>query len=271
MKQTILLIVFILFTLVANAQNFFGRIIDEQSQPMPFANVVLLNPADSTFIVGTVSKKDGTFSIQADCNEALLKVTTLGYKVSYINARMGNVGDIKMQPYAQSLGEIVVKGYRPLIKQEHEKTIFDLKNMPKIEALKAIDVMKFAPGVVVTSGGGIYVAGKNAAVFVNDRQLSGDELTAYLNSLKASDIERIEVMQSHGGENDANIQGGVVNIITKGKMLGFNGTVDFYASMPEKRYYDLTPTVNLFFGTKRWNLYGTYSYTRDKSKQYKML
>jgi uncharacterized protein (DUF697 family) len=56
MKQTILLIVCILFTLVANAQKFFGRIIDEQSQPMPFANVVLLNPADSTFIVGTVSK-----------------------------------------------------------------------------------------------------------------------------------------------------------------------------------------------------------------------
>ena len=165
-------------------------------------------------------------------------------------------------------GEVVVKGYRPIIKQEHEKTIFNVKHMPNVEALKVMDVMKFAPGVVVTANGGIYVAGKDAAVFVNDRRLSGDELTAYLNSLKASDIERIEVMQNHAGAYDASIQGGVVNIVTKRTMMGFIGSADLYAATPRSGYYELTPTANIFFGTDKWNVYGTYTYTQGRSKQY---
>lgn len=221
MKQIIITMLLAFTTTGAEAQgNITGRVIDEQSQPMPFVNVVLLNRADSAFIVGAVTKDDGTFTIETDRNDELLKVSSIGYQTQYIQARLGNVGDILMQPDNQTLGEVVVKGYRPIIKQEHEKTIFDIKYMPKVEALKAMDVMKFAPGVVVTANGGIYVAGKDAAVFVNDRRLSGDELTAYLNSLKASDIERIEVMQNHAGAYDASIQGGVVNIVTKRTMMG---------------------------------------------------
>lgn len=239
--------------MLAEAQgNITGRVIDEQSQPIPFVNVVLLNRADSAFIMGTVTKDDGTFTIETDRNDELLKVSSVGYQTQYIQARQGNVGDIQMQPDNQTLGEVVVKGYRPIIKQEHEKTIFNVKYMPNVEALKVMDVIKFAPGVVVTANGGIYVAGKDAAVFVNDRRLSGDELTTYLNSLKASDIERIEVMQNHAGAYDASIQGGVVNIVTKRTMMGFIGSAELYAATPRSGYYELTPTANIFFGTDKW-------------------
>ena len=126
-------------SMVAEAQgNITGRVIDEQSQPMPFVNVVLVNRADSAFIVGEVTKDDGTFTIETDRNDGLLKVSSVGYQTQYIQARQGNVGDIQMQPDNQTLGEVVVKGYRPIIKQEHEKTIFDIKHMPKVEALKAM-------------------------------------------------------------------------------------------------------------------------------------
>lgn len=269
MKQIIITMLLAFTTTGVAAQgNITGRVIDEQSQPIPFVNVVLLNRADSAFIMGTVTKDDGTFTIETDRNDELLKVSSVGYQPQYIQARQGNVGDIQMQPDNQTLGEVVVKGYRPIIKQEHEKTIFDIKHMPKVEALKAMDVMKFAPGVVVTANGGIYVAGKDAAVFVNDRRLSGDELTTYLNSLKASDIERIEVMQNHAGAYDASIQGGVVNIVTKRTMMGFIGSADLYAATPRSGYYELTPTANIFFGTDKWNVYGTYTYTQGRSKQY---
>ena len=268
MKKGFLTIGGFLVVLIVNAQTFKGRVIDEQSQPMAFANVVLINRTDSVFVSGAVTKDDGTFTIETDKQDGVLKVSSVGYIIRYIDVRQGNLGDIQMQPDMQMLGEVTVKGYRPIVKQDHEKTIFYIKHMPRIEALKAKDVVKFAPGVVVTSNGGIQVAGKSAAVFVNDRQLSGDELTAYLNTLKASDIERIEIMQNHGGVNDASIQGGVVNIITKRNIVGFNGSADLYASTPESHYYDLTPTANIFFGTDKWNLYCTYSYTQRKAKQY---
>ncbi|MCQ2088439.1 MAG: outer membrane beta-barrel protein, partial [Bacilli bacterium] len=268
MKKIILLIESLLVTLISDAQTFIGCVIDEQFQPIAFANVVLLNRTDSTYVSGTITREDGTFSIESSENKGLLKVSSVGYITKYVDVNQENLGDIHMQPDTQILGEITVKGYRPIVKQEEEKTIFNIKHMPKIEALKAMDVVKYAPGVVVTSNGSIQVAGKPAAVFVNNRQIVGDELVAYMNMLKASDIDRIEVLQNHGGVNDASIQGGVLNIITKRNIVGFNGSTDIYASSPGSHYYDLTPTTNIFFGTDKWNLYGTYSYTQRKAEQY---
>ena len=69
-----------IISMLAEAQgNITGRVIDEQSQPMQFVNVVLLNCADSAFIMGTVTKDDGTFTIETDHYDRLLKVSSLGY------------------------------------------------------------------------------------------------------------------------------------------------------------------------------------------------
>ena len=85
-------------SIAAEAQgNITGRVIDEQAQPMPFANVVLVSHADSAFIAGAVTKDDGTFSINTDKQDGLLKVSSIGYITKYIDARQGNVGDISTQ------------------------------------------------------------------------------------------------------------------------------------------------------------------------------
>ena len=268
--RNILSTVFILLALTVNAQNFTGRIIDEQAQPMSFATISLLNSVDSTIIAGTVSNDDGTFSIQNTNNhtDGLLRISYIGYGTKYLDVKAGDVGTIQMQPNEHVLKEAVIKGHKPIIRQEHEKAIFDPKLIANIEAMKTFDVMKLAPGVIVMPNGKIQIAGKDAAVFVDDRQLSSDELTAYLKSLRTSDIDKIEITRNHGGVNDASIAGGVVNIITQKKRMGFDGTADIYASTPKIGFYHHTSTMNFFFGRKQWNLYGMYSYTQDRSKQY---
>ena len=110
------IIITALFALVAmtgQAQEITGRVIDEQSQPMPFVNVVLLNRSDSAFVAGAVTKDDGTFSISTykqDDGEyqssGLLKVSSIGYITRFIDAQQGSVGDIQMQPDTQTLGEV---------------------------------------------------------------------------------------------------------------------------------------------------------------------
>jgi hypothetical protein len=54
---------------------------------MQFANVVLINRTDSAFVSGAVSKADGTFTIETDRTDGLLKVSNIGYVTSYIDAR----------------------------------------------------------------------------------------------------------------------------------------------------------------------------------------
>ena len=109
-RRFLLLLTMLSAATFAIAQNITGRIIDEQSQPMPFANVMLVNRTDSVFIAGAVTKDDGTFNISTDKQDGLLKVSSVGYILMYIDARQGNVGDIQMQPDTQTLGEVVVKG-----------------------------------------------------------------------------------------------------------------------------------------------------------------
>lgn len=45
------------------AQNISGKLVDENNQPLPYANVVLLSLPDSTFISGTISNENGSFPI----------------------------------------------------------------------------------------------------------------------------------------------------------------------------------------------------------------
>ena len=73
MKRLILISMICLIAIASTAQGISGRVIDEQSQPMPFANVVFVSRADSTFIAGAVTKDDGTFSINTDKQDGLLK------------------------------------------------------------------------------------------------------------------------------------------------------------------------------------------------------
>ena len=113
MRNYILLIICCLEIGIAQGQNITGRIIDELSQPMPFANVVLVNRVDSAYIAGAVTKDDGTFSISTDKQDGLLKVSSVGYIIRYLDAKQGNVGDIVMQPDMQLLAEVTVKGSIP--------------------------------------------------------------------------------------------------------------------------------------------------------------
>ncbi|WP_434502204.1 outer membrane beta-barrel protein [Prevotella sp.] len=248
--------------------KLIGEVVDKRGQPIVYANISLLSARDSTFINGGVSNLAGKFVIPCSAKHVLVKVSCIGYKTILRPFDVGDIGKIVMTEDMQVIKGIVVKGYRPIIKHEEDKTIFDINQMPKIENLTSKDVLKFAPGVIINSNGDIKMAGKKATVFVNGRQLSDEEQSTFMTSLKASEISKIELSQNHGGENDASIQGGIINIITKKNRHGFTGNMDLYSSTPQSGYYNITPSANMFFGTEKWNIYGSYSYTKARASQY---
>ena len=47
-------------------RHLTGTIIDEQGQPVAYANIAVLNPADSTLIAGGVSNESGVFVVPID-------------------------------------------------------------------------------------------------------------------------------------------------------------------------------------------------------------
>ena len=240
-RRFLLLLAMQLGATFAIAQNITGRIIDEQSQPMSFANVMLVNRADSAFVAGAVTKDDGTFSITTDKQDGLLKVSSVGYILMYIDARQGNVGDIQMQPDTKELGEVVVKADK-VIKKSDGMTIIPQKGLLKLST-DGFDVIYgiMIPGLDVDRRrGSVTRLGQEVAVYINGEKASNAELR----NIKPSSIVRIDYIDIPSGKfiNDPVS----LNIITRSSTNGA------YYAFDDTQYIGYMR--NTFNATAQWNL-----------------
>ena len=241
MKRLILFSMMCLVVIASTAQDISGRVIDEQAQPMPFANVVLVNRADSAFIAGAVTKDDGTFSISTDKQDGLLKVSSVGYITRYIDAQQGNIGDIQMQPDTQMLGEVVVKADK-VIKKSDGMTVIPQKGLLKLST-DGFDVIYgiMIPGLDVDRRrGSVTRLGQEVAVYINGEKASNAELR----NIKPSSIVRIDYIDIPSGKfiNDPVS----LNIITRSSTNGA------YYAFDDTQYIGYMR--NTFNATAQWNL-----------------
>ena len=241
MKRLILFSMMCLVAIASTAQSISGRVIDEQAQPMPFANVVLLSCSDSAYIAGAVTKDDGSFSIATDKQDGLLKVSSVGYIIRYIDARQGNVGDIQMQPDAQMLGEVVVKADK-VIKKSDGMTVIPQKGLLKLST-DGFDVIYgiMIPCLDVDRQRGIVTRlGQGVAVYINGEKASNAELR----NIKPSSIVRIDYIDIPSGKfiNDPVS----LNIITRSSTNGA------YYAFDDTQYIGYMR--NTFNATAQWNL-----------------
>ena len=122
MKQRIaFLCLSLLATFAVRAQSLTGKLIDENHQPLPYANIVLLSLPDSAFVAGVVSGDDGTgddgtFVLNSACRNRLIRISSIGYTTLYKGCTGQDLGIIQLQPDAQMLGEVVVKADLPRVR-----------------------------------------------------------------------------------------------------------------------------------------------------------
>lgn len=88
MKYRIYIAVACFLSITANAQTFKGKTINTYGEPLPYANVCLLNCADSSFIQGAITNNKGEFVINSKQREAILRVSLIGYQTVYKKALM---------------------------------------------------------------------------------------------------------------------------------------------------------------------------------------
>lgn len=108
--STLFILVCVLISVRISAQTVSGKLIDEHSQPLPYANVVLLSLPDSAFVYGTISGEDGVFTLEASSKNQIVRISSIGYKTVYKPVTPANIGIVQLVSDAQQLGEVVVKG-----------------------------------------------------------------------------------------------------------------------------------------------------------------
>ena len=82
-------------------RHLTGTIIDEQGRPVVYANIAVLNPADSTLLSGGVSNESGYFAVPYDtpllAGEAVLaRISCVGFTTVYRLSDKPGLGSVRM-------------------------------------------------------------------------------------------------------------------------------------------------------------------------------
>lgn len=86
-----------------------GRLLDENMNPVEYANVQLFNPSDSVFITGGVSNANGDFVIPVNAKRVLLKAYCMGYMPYSCEYEVGSIGTVRLFTNAKMLREVSVE------------------------------------------------------------------------------------------------------------------------------------------------------------------
>ena len=81
----------------ASAQSIKGRVIDENNEPLAYANV-MLQKADSTYISGALTDTLGVFVLEAAPHAAMVHISFIGYDPCIKAVHGTDMGTIRMIP-----------------------------------------------------------------------------------------------------------------------------------------------------------------------------
>lgn len=248
-------------TLFASSEFITGILKDETGTPMEFANVTILALSDSTFIDGTVTDMDGRFTLPEISTPSFLTVSALGYEEMRINNPHGNLGTIILSPSTFELGEVVVKGARPVAKLRNDGIQVAISGTYLANTGTALDVLGKMP-FVSRNGSALEVLGKGTPiVLINGRQVRDQ---SELDHLSSSDIKNVDVVTSPGARYDSSVNA-VIRITTVapvGEGFSFNDRT----TIGYKHYAYLFEQMNLNYRKDGFDLFGMLNYENYRER-----
>jgi outer membrane cobalamin receptor len=225
-------------TMAQKAVVIKGSVADSnQNKAITYATVGLFKSSNLDKAIKNVfTNAKGFFEFtKADTGSYIVIVSHAGFaekRSSVIAVKSNkdtiNLGSLMLGQAIQGLKEVVVTARKPLIEQTDEKLVYNTEADPSVEGLTAIDLLRKTPFVSVDGDGNIQLNGQtNFKVLLNGKETAmfSKNLKEALQSFPANLIKRVEVITSPSSKYDAEGIGGIINIITKKKIMGYNGSI----------------------------------------------
>ena len=242
---------------VAQEYTVTGRVVDGNQNPVPYTTVALLN--EGAIVCGNVTNDSGSFAITAPANNYTLFVSYIGYNELQQPLELKSnidLGDIVLEASSIEIEAVQVKAN--IIHREADRFVVDVAHSLQAVGRDAADVLKIAPGVWVTDSAISINGASGTKIYINGREtkMTSTEVVAFLRSMSADEIQRIEVIPQVGAEFDASMTGGVINITTKRRVeTGLMGNASLRTSF-RPDLYSIRPSVSLNYNRGGLNLYG---------------
>lgn len=257
------------FTISAFAGGIEGKVIDSNEKPVVFANVILYDAVDSSFVKAEFTNDEGSYSIPfIKEGQYYLRINYLGLP-DYISGvfEVGqkgqkNLGTITMLPSENKLDEVTVTAQRPILEMRPDKMIFNVDGSINASGSDALELLKKAPGVVVDNNDNITLLGKSGVrVYIDGKPspLSAEDLASYLRTLQSDQIDNIEIITNPSAKYEAEGNAGIIDIrLKKNENIGTNGSISQSYQRGRKGRYN--GSVNGNWRTLNTNMYGTFGY-----------
>lgn len=226
-KKILLLFTVFVFSELAGGsayaqQSVTGKVINKSSQE-PVTNASVMVKGTS---IGTVTKDDGSFSINAP-DAGVLVISSVGFLDQEVSiAGRSNVGVITLSLRNESLNEIVVTGYTSQQKKDitGAVTVVNVEDMVKQPTGQLSNQLQGqASGVTVLSSGqpgdepqvtirGINTFGNNTPLYIID-----GVPTQNISTIHPSDVASLQVLKDAGAASiyGSRASNGVIIITTK--------------------------------------------------------
>jgi outer membrane receptor protein involved in Fe transport len=275
MKKTSFLLCCVLLLKTASAQ-ISGRFATAAGQPVPFANVILLNGMDTTLVKAALTNEEGAYLIEnTPSGKYILRFSSMGFQtwnsaVFELTAQQ-KTRDFGLQVVSQGtqqLGEVVVQAEKPLLQQQPEGMVVNVQSSLLTKGSTALAVLERSPGVVIDyRNNSIALNGKGGVtVMLNGKliRMPMEQLVNLLSGMSADDIEKIELLSTPSSKYDAEGNAGMINIVLKkDKQQGTNGTLSLTGGYGYRE--KAAASISLSHNTAKINSYGSYSYNLNRS------
>jgi iron complex outermembrane receptor protein len=254
-----------------------GRILTENHSPVDYATVILLKYSDSSIVKSVICGKTGLFRFDDVMpGSYIVLIHKIGYKHIYTGkyeltgSHDVDIGDIIIPVLNTRLTEVTVNDKRDYIEVKPNKTILNIDESILAAGNNIYDILNTAPGVRIINNTILLKGNQKALIMIDGKPLiagSDEELADMLKNYQSDMISQVELIENPSAKFDAAGGGGVINIILKkDKEIGFKANITESAGAGQD--YRTNSGINFNYNTRKFNLFGSYSFTDNKIQRF---
>ncbi|MEO0733139.1 MAG: TonB-dependent receptor, partial [Bacteroidota bacterium] len=250
--------------------SVYGKVSAADGTIVDFASVAILRAADSSVLQFVLSDETGYYLVDGlAAGTYYLNVNRMGFTDLRSPVFSLTTGERKemplaVEPVAQELATVEVTDYRPMVTFSGQKMVVAVDQLNGVASSNGLEILNEVPGVWV-DGRNISLNGEaNVTILLNGRRktMTARQAATLLESIPATNIKSVEVINGKSVEYDAEGSSGIINIITNRQTdqlynltLGTRLQLDRYVSNAHNAY--------LNWNTEKFSFYGSANYTRN--------